>query len=56
MFNHVCCFPFCSKDAFRRKITRIYEEVNEQMVEDEFEFLTEKDMRERTPPFSEKLW
>ncbi len=43
------------KDAFRKKLERIYEETYEQTVEDEFEFMTEDDMRTADPPFSEKL-
>ena len=44
-----------SEDAFRRKIVRIYEEVNEQVLDDEYEFLTEENMRLQDPPFSESL-
>lgn len=50
--------PPCSnitQDQFCRKVTRIYEEVNEQNVEDLYEFMTEQDMKDHDPPFSENL-
>jgi hypothetical protein len=33
-----------SKDAFVRKCKRIYQEINEQTLEDNFEFMSEADM------------
>ena len=50
-----CLRQLDSEDAFRRKTQRIYEEVNEQVLEDEYEFLTEEDMRTQDKPFSESL-
>ena len=33
-----------SKDAFVRKCKRIYQEINEQTLEDHYEFMSEADM------------
>ena len=41
--------------SFVRKVKRIYEEVHEQNVEEVFEFMSEQNMRNETPPFSEIL-
>ena len=41
--------------AFVRKVKRIYEEVNEQNVEELYEFMSEEDMKNANPPFSENL-
>lgn len=38
-----------------RKVNRIYEEINEQNVEELYEFMSEEDMKNATPPFSEIL-
>lgn len=38
-----------------RKVKRIYEEVHEQNIEEMFEFMSEQDMRNESPPFSENL-
>ena len=38
-----------------RKVKRIYEEVNEQSVEELYEFMSEEDMKNANPPFSENL-
>ena len=38
------CMQRQSKDAFVRKCKRIYQEINEQTLEDNFEFMSEADM------------
>lgn len=43
------------KEAFRKRVCKIYEEVTEQNVEDDYEFMTEADMKSLVPPFSEIL-
>lgn len=44
-----------TQEAFVRKVNRIYEEINEQNVEELYEFMSEEDMKNATPPFSEIL-
>ena len=38
-----------------RKVKRMYEEINEQNVEELYEFMSEEDMKNAKPPFSENL-
>ena len=41
------------QDVFVKKVTEVHEQINEQSMTDDYEFMTEEDMKEAT--FSETL-